>query len=195
MNVRHLLARRKLRFAVVAGLLLSGAIEAHRLKAQAPPTETLTFNPVADSYVDANVPTSNFNNDATLRANASPMRIAYLRFAVSGVSGRAVQKARLRLGVASNSGAPSDVGGTIHRITNTTWDEATLTFNNRPSMDGAGIQTLGPVALNEVVEFNLDATSLPTGRTASRSTARRSTACRTTRWPRRAARSRSSCSR
>ncbi len=152
----RLRGRGRPRLALLVALVLSGAIAAHRTTAQAPPAETLTFNPVADGYVDGDMPTSNFDSDAVLKADATPARIAYLRFAVTGVSGRAVQHARLRLGVAPNSGAPSVVGGTIHRITDTAWNEATLTFNNRPALDGAGLQTLGAVALNEIVEFDLD---------------------------------------
>src|SRR5206468_782655 len=94
----------------------------------------------------------NFNSSTALRADASPTRIIYLRFAVSGLSGRQVQKARLRLGV----NAASPAGGTVHLISNHTWNEATVTYNTRPALDGAGLQTLGAVTAGATVEFTLD---------------------------------------
>lgn len=115
---------------------------------------TLTFSPVADTYVEATSPNTNFNTDAELRTDASPLRIIYVRFAVAGVAGRIVQQARLRLGVST----VSDSGGTIHRITNGTWNESTVNWNTKPAVDGPGLQTLDAVTLGQVVEFNLDAT-------------------------------------
>src|SRR6185295_18696709 len=85
-------------------------------------------------------------------ADASPVRIIYLRFAVTGVSGRPVDHARLRLEV---SGA-SPSGGIVHRISNDTWSEATVTYNTRPALDGPALATLGAVTTGAVAEFNLD---------------------------------------
>src|SRR5262249_26679097 len=79
-----------------------------------------------------------------------PIRVSYLRFAVSGLGGRPVQGAVVRLGVSG----PSTKGGTIHAITNGTWDPSTTTYNNRPPVDGPGLTTLAPVALRSVVEFD-----------------------------------------
>ncbi|TMA55908.1 MAG: DNRLRE domain-containing protein, partial [Deltaproteobacteria bacterium] len=121
-------------------------------KAQAPPTETLVFPAVADTYVDATLPTTNFNTDGHLKADASPERISYLRFTVAGLNRRPVVQARVRLQVNSTL---ADSGGTIHRITDTGWDEATLTYETRPPVDGPGLSTLGPVATGNVVEFDL----------------------------------------
>ena len=59
MHLRHLLARRR-RFATLAGLLVCGALAAHRSTAQAPPTETLTFNAVADITGDGQVNFSDY---------------------------------------------------------------------------------------------------------------------------------------
>src|SRR6185437_13923471 len=108
---------------------------------QATPATTLTFSSLADTYVDAGSTTTNFNTATQLRADASPVRIIYLRFAVTGVNGRPVDHARLRLEV---SGA-SPSGGVVHRISNDTWNEATVTYNTRPSLDGPAIATLGAV--------------------------------------------------
>src|SRR5207249_2198506 len=124
----------------------------HRGAAQVAPTATLTFSSTADTYADSGSATTNFNSSTALRADASPTRIIYLRFAVSGLSGRQVQKARLRLEV----NAASPAGGTVHLISNHTWNEATVTYNTRPALDGAGLQTLGAVTAGATVEFTLD---------------------------------------
>ncbi len=122
--------------------------------AQVPPPDTLTIAPVADVYVDSGFPTTNFDTDARLRARAPAARISYLRFIVTGVGGRPVQQARLRLEVAGAAAS----GGAIHRITNTTWNAATVTYTTRPAIDGPALATLGAVALGTIVEFTLDTT-------------------------------------
>src|SRR5262245_45604718 len=126
----------------------------HRGIAQVPPATTLAFAPTADTYVDSGSPTANFNTDVRLRAKGPAARMSYLRFLVTGVGTRHVQQARLRLAV---TGAASSAG-TIHRITNTTWNEATVTYDTRPAIDGAGIQTLGTATAGQILEFNLDTT-------------------------------------
>src|SRR5439155_36845 len=106
------------------------------------PSTTLTFNSTADTYVDSGSTTKNFNSSTILRAAASPTRITYLRYAVTGVNGRQVQHARLRLGV--SAGGP---GGTVHLISNNTWSETAVTYSTRPAVDGAGLQPLGTGAV------------------------------------------------
>src|SRR5947208_6415271 len=146
--------RRRLTPATAGTWLLLALLPllSHRGAAQVAPSTTLTFSSTADTYVDSGSATTNFNSSTILRADASAVRITYLRFAVSGVSGRQVQHARLRLGV--NTASPA--GGTVHLITNNTWNEATVTYNTRPAVDGAGLQTLGAVTAGATVEFNLD---------------------------------------
>jgi hypothetical protein len=138
-----------------AGLLVGLFVAAFVLRvarAQAPPTETLTFRAVADAHVDAGAPTANFDSAAFLEADANPIRIIYLRFVVTDVNGRNVQQARLRLECIN----ASVIGGTIHRITSNSWNAATLTSDTKPPVDGPGLQTLGAVSAGQVVEFDLD---------------------------------------
>src|SRR5439155_673331 len=100
MRFRHTVARRALGFWIVLGLL---PFLSHRGKAQALPSTTLTFSSTADTYVDSGSATKNFNSSTILRAAASPTRVTYLRFAVTGVSGRQVQKPQLVLTVAAQA--------------------------------------------------------------------------------------------
>ncbi len=138
---------------IALGLVVSMALPSHRGGAQIPPTETLTFTSIADTYVQDTLPNANFNSDARLRADAAPHRIIYLRFGVSGINGRTMDSARVRLQV---SGPSEITGGTIHLIGDNTWNEATMTWNTRPIFSGPGLHALGAVEDGEVVEFMVD---------------------------------------
>ena len=114
--------------------------------------------PIADTYVDASRPTKVFGTTTVIEAGNNPVRQAFLRFSVSGVGGRTVTSARLRLTVGSKTASGSDSGGTVHRITDDSWSEAATNYNNRPAIDGPGLATQGPVAVKQVVEFPLTGT-------------------------------------
>src|SRR5438094_13075 len=134
--------------------LLAGVVMLRAGRAEAPPTEVLSFASAADTYVDAAVPGSNFNASTQLKVDGSPVRIAYVRFAVTGVAGRPVQHARLRLGA---TGTTAGSGGSVHLISDTAWDETTLIWANHPAVDGPAVATLGPITTaGAVVEVNLD---------------------------------------
>ncbi len=134
----------------LTALLLSGLTPA---TAQVTPTETIAFPTIADTYVESTLPTSNFDTDARVRADAVPIRISYLRFAVSGLGGRPVQSAKVRLGVSG----PSTKGGSMHLISNGIWNPSVITYDTRPAVDGPALATLGTVALGSTVDFNVTA--------------------------------------
>jgi hypothetical protein len=136
-----------LRLLVLGALALAGL--PGRSVAQ---TDTLTFSSTADVYVRASAPASNYNADSKLKADADPESITYLRFVVSGVAGRTVEQARLRLEVVGKS----DAGGRVHLISDDTWDESTVTYSTRPAVDGGVIDTLDAVVVGDIVEFVLD---------------------------------------
>jgi hypothetical protein len=51
--------------------------------------------------------------------------------------------------------APSAVGGTLNAITNTTWSEATTTYQTKPAVDGTKLGTQGAVSAGQVVDFDV----------------------------------------
>ena len=53
----------------------------------------------------------------------------------------------------TNAGSVS--GGSIHPITNCTWDEHTITWNTQPAIDGPALATLGAVATGQLVDFDV----------------------------------------
>jgi len=115
----------------------------------------LALAPVADVTVQSDTPDRSLGLAATLTADASPERQAFLRFAVTGMAGRTAERAILRLTVASVSGAPSNRGGTIHALSDDGWDEATVSWTTRPVIDGPALATAGAVAAGDIVEFDV----------------------------------------
>jgi hypothetical protein len=120
---------------------------------------TLNLTPNADARVQDNTPTTNYGTSTSLRARSSaPAYCTYFNFTVSGVT-RPVQSAKLRLFVVD----ASKVGGSIYQVSNnylntsTPWTEGGLIWSNAPLISGAPLSTLGAVALNTWVEFDVTA--------------------------------------
>jgi hypothetical protein len=120
-------------------------------------TMVLSFAPDADTWVDAGSPKTKFGTKTTMSADASPIRVIYVRFAIAGVTSRHVAQAVLRLTVDSGSGADSKGGGSVHRISDTAWNERSVTYRTRPLVDGPTLATVGTVRLRQVVDFDVTA--------------------------------------
>jgi hypothetical protein len=114
-----------------------------------------TFLPVADSYVNAGSPATNYGTSTSLRADASPDVHSYLRFTVQGLSSP-VTRATLR--IFANSASSSGV--TANAVSDNTWTEATLNYNNAPAV-GAALGSSG--AFGTGVWINIDVTAYITG--------------------------------
>jgi chitodextrinase len=137
-------ARLPARFAlfVVTALVL--------LLAAVPQASAATFGPVADTYVDASNPSTSYGSGTALRLDGSPLRTAYLRFDVQGVSD--FSSATLRLYVASNTSSGFDV----RPVAGDSWSE-TMTYDTAPAFGGV-VASSGPVAAGTWVD--LDVSSL-----------------------------------
>jgi cell division septation protein DedD len=93
---------------------------------------TSTFTAIADAYVNAGSPTTNYGSSTTLRADASPDLHSYLRFNVQGLNGT-VTRATLR--VFANTA--SSLGCIANGVSENTWTESTVNYNNAPSLGSA----------------------------------------------------------
>jgi len=124
----------------------------------AAPAQAVTqwrFLPHADTFVDDSAPTSAFGTSSRVLLDASPTRLAYLRFRPYGVSDQAITGVRLRL---KNSGDGSPEGGVARQVIGG-WDETT-TWNDRPVLGPEVLGSLGtaqpflwyemPLALTEL---------------------------------------------
>jgi hypothetical protein len=112
---------------------------------------TFTFTPTADAYVYSINPTTNFGGLTVLRADASPDMRSYLRFNLQGLTGT-VKRATLR--VFANSASTSGI--TIYGVSDNTWTESTITYNNAPPI-GSPIGSFRPVSAGSWVSIDLTA--------------------------------------
>jgi hypothetical protein len=119
-------------------------------------TEVTTFSPMADATVRIKNPTRNYGSRSYLEVDASSKKIFYLRFNVTGLSG-AVVSARIQLECINRS----SFGGTIYGISDTSWQELTVTWDNQPGIDRPAQDALGAVSVGDIVE--LDVTAVVTG--------------------------------
>jgi len=112
---------------------------------------TVTFFPVADSYVNADAPTTNYGTSTTLRVDGSPIVRSYLRFTVQGLNGT-VTRATLR--IFANSASSSSLVASA--VSNNTWTESTINYNNAPPL-GNSIGTASPVTAGAWISIDITA--------------------------------------
>ena len=91
--------------------------------------------PAADSYVQSDTATTNYGTAGRLDVADSPVRRTFLRFTVSGVNGT-VTSAKLRLHVDDVSDGGSPAGGTVQRLSDTTWSETAIIWKTSPPSTG-----------------------------------------------------------
>lgn len=115
------------------------------------PTSTLTLTPVADTTLRADLPTTNYGNLTILGIDSSPIEDLLLKFDVTGLAGRSVQSAKLRL-YCVDSGA---VGGVFKRVANSSWIESTVNWGSAPAPDAATLATLGSVVTGNWYEVDV----------------------------------------
>jgi hypothetical protein len=118
-----------------------------------------TFGAVADTYVQADTATTNYGASRQFVVDHSPERRSLLKFAVTGLTGR-VTRAVLRMHtVSGNTGSTS--GGTWRAMTDTTWSETSVTWNDQPEIDGGPLGILGSVT--STTWYEVDVTRLVEG--------------------------------
>jgi hypothetical protein len=91
-------------------------------------SNTLTFSPVADSYVNQIDPSVNFGTNRSIRVDGTPLVHSYLRFEVTGINNDQVTKVTLRIFANSASSRGFDV----FKVANNNWLEREITYNNAP---------------------------------------------------------------
>ena len=104
-------------------------------------TDTLRFTPEADTWVDASAPTTSNGTSSRLTVDNSPVSHTYIRFPVSGLQGRRIVGAKLRMYQVDSS----RIGGRVFGISSNTWTEST-TWNTKPAIDGTQAAAFGAVS-------------------------------------------------
>jgi len=126
-------AGRYARWLRLLGLLAASAAVLAGAPSPANAATTTTIKAAADGEVLAYAPSSNFGGRGLMRADQSPRRLAYLRFANVRVAG-AVTSAKLRIYVTDPS-----VDGPEVSATAPDWSEAGLTFRHKPDRSGRAL--------------------------------------------------------
>jgi hypothetical protein len=115
---------------------------------------TTSFGVSADAYVSQANPATSYSSNRQLQAVASPLaKQSFISFTVAGLPDDAeVVSATLRLTVVNDSTS----GGEVYDMGSSNWDSS-VTWNSRPAIAGPLLASIGPVALNQVVEVNMSA--------------------------------------
>jgi hypothetical protein len=109
-------------------------------------TNAVKIGPTDDAFVFHDTADKNYGQHESLKVDLDTgVKTSYIRFDFSRVQIAAVESAKLRLYATDSS--PS--GGLFVSVTDSDWDEDTLTFENAPPADG---EVVG--MLDEVVEGN-----------------------------------------
>ncbi len=137
--------------ALIAALLVS--LNLVRISAA---SSSQTITPVADAYMDASSPNTNYGTGTTLRVDGSPIVNSFIRFTVPALNGATITAAQLRI----HANSASTSGITAKSVASNTWGETTITSANQPAM-GASFSTSPAVVSGTWITFNV--TSFVTG--------------------------------
>lgn len=107
----------------------------------APTSSTFTFVPTADAMLVKGSPTSNFGSVSSISLDGSPLQKGIWKFTVSGVGGNTVTSAKLRLFNVNSSNS----GGSFHKVSDSSWTESGITWNNAPAAGATPVASLGAV--------------------------------------------------
>lgn len=137
-------------FTLILGLTICSYllnIENVSPKAYAATSPNITvLNPIADSYVASDNPSSNYGSKILLKVDGGSARISYLKFDLSSQAGKTILSAKLRLkvpSISSSSSSPqSKSTQNVKLVSDSTWSESLLTYSKRPTISSTIISTI-----------------------------------------------------
>ncbi len=113
--------------------------------------QTFTFTPADDATVRSDSSSSNYGSAASLEVDNSPMYDFLTKFNVSGIGSASIANAKLRL----YNVDPSSDGGSFYRVTDNSWIESGVTWNNAPAASATLIGSLGSVSSGSWYEVDV----------------------------------------
>lgn len=120
---------------------------------------TSTIGLSADAYVrSGSYAGTNFGTATTLNSDSddgSTTLWSYLRFSIGNVG--TISSAKLRLYVADTSAGPH----TVKRVSNTSWGETSINWNNKPAVDGVLVATIGSASSGSWIELDITSVAQP----------------------------------
>jgi hypothetical protein len=99
--------------------------------------------------VNEGSPTTNYGSLTTLRVDGSPIIRSYLRFDLQGLIGT-VTRATLR--IFANSASTS--GSVANGVSDNTWTESTINYNNAPPL-GSALGSSGPITASTWISMDV----------------------------------------
>ncbi|MFN2263559.1 MAG: DNRLRE domain-containing protein [Anaerolineales bacterium] len=121
------------------------------------PISNLAFIPVDDATIASGSPLVNYGSETSLSVDNSPITHFLIKFYVSGVNKRPVTSAILRL----YNIDPSTQGGDFYPVSDNSWQEETINWDNAPPAGTPALASLGSVSTTNWYEVDL--TSFITG--------------------------------
>jgi acid phosphatase type 7 len=154
--LRPMPTSRPFRFTLVSAALLALLAVVMSGAGVAATSQSLTFTPTDDTEANSEDPASTRGSKAEARVDGEPVRRAYLRFNVSGLTDP-VSRATLKL----YSRTAHSQGFEVRSTAGTEWTEATLTYENAPAPSPTVTGTSGSIASGTWAA--IDVTSLVAG--------------------------------
>ena len=114
-------------------------------------SSSVTFLPTADAYIQSGSPDTNTGTATTVQTDNSPIKHFLLKFDVTGITGQQISNVKLRL---YNKDASSK-GGDFYSVSDNSWQESTITWNNAPAAETTLLASLGSVTTNNWYEVDL----------------------------------------
>lgn len=148
----------------VDGGVGSGPCVSSQTSTTAPTANTVTLTPIADATVFQNSPSNNHGLKPELQVENDPsdggVDYVYMKFDLSAYAGKTITSAKLRLRTMNDSDADSNGTVYVNWVTNTSWTETGITYNNKPAISSTVLGSAKPSAPNTTYEFSLSTAQL-----------------------------------
>jgi glucose/arabinose dehydrogenase len=125
-----------------------------------PDPNTVSFAPVADDHVTAASPAKNYGRSPSLYAQsgADANRI-FKKWDLSSLAGKVIDSATLKFRTSTTASSASSATENVKLVTDSSWTELGLTWNNQPAMS-TGLATIPAVAANTNYSITLPVNAL-----------------------------------
>lgn len=126
-----------------------------------PTGDGISLQPTKDTFVDGSSPTTNFGTLAYLASDGDktssnePVNISYLQFSLPNIQKSNISQAMLELHVSTQrNGSDSTDPHDVRLVTDTSWQETGMTFQNKPSRNQV-LSTITSASTGQVVRIDL----------------------------------------
>ena len=114
-------------------------------------TNNVKIGVTDDAFVYGTMPKNNYGQNEDLKVDMNGDKKSYLRFDLSRVHPDSIQSAKLRLYATDSSSS----GGTFVTVTDSNWNEDTITYDDAPPADGLPLGMLESVTAGQWYELDI----------------------------------------